>query len=130
MKVLDASALLSFLEKQKGYEVVKDALTRAANLEKPLLMTSVNWGEVYYILLRNYPAKASAEVLLLIDSCPIEIIDVDQEIAGHAASFKAAKKLSYVDGFAAALAKIKKSALITADKEFEAVKDDIDIVWV
>jgi predicted nucleic acid-binding protein len=63
----------------------------------------------------------------------IEIVGVDDknlELVRQAAVYKATRKISYADAFAAALAKIKNAELITGDREFEQVEDDIKIGWL
>jgi hypothetical protein len=43
------------------------------------------------------------------------------ELAKKGAELKASKKMSYADGFAAALARLRKAELVTGDKEFKQV---------
>lgn len=38
--------------------------------------------------------------------------------------------MSYADCFAAALAKLRKAALVTGDKDFKQVEDEIKVHWV
>jgi len=45
-------------------------------------------------------------------------------------AFKANENISYVDCFAAALAKIKKAKLVAGDKEFKVLQDEIKISWL
>ena len=129
-RVLDASALIAYLEKESGYEAVKEALVKAAETGKPLLMSVVNWGEVYYILIKEYGPDKAYEVIALIETFPIDIVPDDKEIAKQAAHYKALKKLPYADSFAAALSKIRKAELMTADKEFKLVENEIKIGWI
>ena len=130
MQVLDAHALMAYLEKEPGYEKVRDIFTSAAEKDRNLLMTTVNWGEVYYIVTREYDYPHADEIALIIQGLPIDIVPVDMELAKEAAMFKAAHKMSYADCFAAALAKKKKAELITGDKEFKAVEGSVKINWV
>ena len=130
IKVLDASALIAYLEKEPGYEKVKEALSKAAETQKKLLMSTVNWGEVYYILVRHYGLEKADETLRLIETFPMELVPADEESAKQAALYKALKKLPYADSFAASLTKIRKGELLTTDKEFKSVEHDIKIVWV
>ena len=46
--VLDAYALLVYLQKEKGYEIVNDILIKALDGRRCLL-SAINWGEIYYI---------------------------------------------------------------------------------
>lgn len=129
-RVLDAYALLAFLEKESGYEKVKSLFIEAVEKDNYLLMTSVNFGEVFSIVLRECGESKAEEIEKIIRKLPIEIIDVDLKLAKEAARFKAIKKVSYADCFAAALAKIRKGELVTGDKEFEAFKSEIKINWI
>ena len=130
VKVLDASALMVYLEKEPGYEKVKDLFIRSAESDKEILMTAVNLGEVYYVLIKNHGLNEADEILQLIHTFPIEIVPIDLALSKQAAIFKAAKKLPFVDSFAAALAKLRKGELVTSDKDFKAVEGEIKIVWV
>lgn len=129
-RVLDAHGLLVFLEKESGYEKVEQSFVTAAEKDKYLLMTSVNFGEVYYIVLRECGQDKAREIEKIIRTLPIEIIDVDIQLAIEAARFKANHKISYADCFAAALAKLHKGEVITGDKEFKTVESEIKIAWL
>lgn len=129
-QILDAHAVLVYLEKEPGYEKVRDVLTRAVETGKHLLITSVNWGEIFYITKREQGDEIAEEVVKALDSFPIEVVDVDRILAKQAGSYKATRKMSYADCFAAALAKMKKGELITGDKEFKEVEAEIKILWL
>ncbi len=130
IRVLDAHGLLVFLEKEAGYEKVEQAFVTAVEKDRYLLMTSVNFGEVYYIVLRECGQEKAHEIEKIIMTLPIEIIDVDIQLAREAARFKANHKILYADCFAAALAKLHKGEVITGDKEFKTVESEIKIVWL
>jgi len=130
IRVIDAHALLVFLEKEPGFEKVESFFITAVEKDDYLLMTSVNFGEVYYIVLRECGQEKAHEIEKIIKTLPIEIIDVDMHIAKEAGRFKALHKLSYADCFAAALAKLHKGEVITGDKEFKALEKEIKVLWV
>lgn len=130
VKILDASALVTYLWKQSGYEKVQDFLTKATDDEKRLLMTTVNLGEVYYLLLRDHGLEDADKILKIIETFPIDFVEVDMRLAKQAAVYKAAKKLPYADCFAAALAKLHKGEVLTGDREFKAVESEVKIIWV
>ncbi len=127
--VLDAYALMAYFEKESGYEQVQTLLERAAG-GAPLLLSAVNWGEVYYITLREHGHKAAEEVANVVATFPIEVVPADLSIARQAAMYKAAHKMSYADCFAAALAKQRKAVLVTGDREFKSLEADIRITWI
>jgi len=128
-KVLDAYALMAYLEKEPGYEKIRDMFSHFAETDKKALMTAVNWGEIYYITLRVKGTEEAEQIMKIVDTFPIEIIEVDKSIAKQAAIYKSSKKMSYADCFSAALAKIKKAELITGDKEFKQLENEIKILW-
>jgi len=129
-RVLDAHGLLVFLEKEAGYEKVEQSFVAAVEKDRYLLMASVNFGEVYYIVLRECGQDKAHEIEKIIRTLPIEIIDVDMQLAREAARFKATHKISYADCFAAALAKLHKGEVITGDKEFKSLEEEVKIAWI
>ena len=129
-RILDAHALMLYLEKEPGHEKVASLFVSAVDKDERLLMTSVNYGEIYYIILRECGQEKINEIESIIRTLPIEIIDVDIHLAREASRFKVAKKISYADCFAAALSKIRKGELITGDKEFKIIDHEIKILWI
>ncbi|MBI1740336.1 MAG: type II toxin-antitoxin system VapC family toxin [Acidobacteriales bacterium] len=120
--VLDANALTAFFEARRGAaEKVRHLLGEAARQDLPLLMSAVNWGEVFYMEWRyRGEAKArEAEASLL--EMPIAVIAVDRERASRAGALKQKHGLGYADAFAAELAIERGALLVTADPEFQKV---------
>jgi predicted nucleic acid-binding protein len=130
VKVLDASALLVYLWKEPGYEKIKEFFTRASESQKNLLMTTVNWGEVCSVLMRESGFEEAERILKSVETFPIEFVEADLALARQAAILKATHKLPFADCFAAALAKLRKGELVTTDKDFKAVEGEIKIVWL
>ena len=130
VKVLDASALMAYLEKESGYAKVKDLLIKAADEDNRLFMSSVNLGEVYYVLIRDHGLDEADKIIRLIETFPLELISTDWHLSKQAALFKATKKLPFADCFAAALAKLHKAELVTADKDFKVVEEEVKIIWL
>ena len=128
--VLDASALMAFFEQEPGADRVEGLLREAAGTERRLLMSVVNWGEVYYVVWRKYGEAAARQKLEEMARLPLEVVDVDLEITKLAASLKAQHKLPYADCFAAALAQQQKAGLVTADRDFAQLEKDLGLTWV
>jgi predicted nucleic acid-binding protein len=63
-------------------------------------------------------------------SGPLSVVPADKDLAELAAGYKAAGLLALADGFAAALAKLRKAELVTADYDFKAVEKEIEITWL
>jgi len=129
-RILDAYALVAFFEREAGYETVKEALLASVEKGAPLLMTSVNYAEVLHIVLRECGQSKAEDIEKTISTMPIEIVDVDRQIAKAAAQYKVQFKLSYADCFAAALTSMKKGELLTGDHEFDQVKNILKIRWI
>jgi len=128
--VLDASALMTFFEDRPGAEKVEEIISRAIEGKTELLMSVVNWGEVYYSVWRSRGEAAAKKVLAEIAQLPIEVVIADSEMTKQAAEIRAQTKLPYVDCFAAALAKLCKATLLTSDKDFEHVDKQLNVFWI
>ena len=130
IRVLDTYSLLAYFEGEAGKEAMIEVFRSARDSGKDLFLSAVNWGELFYITLREEGRKRADEVAHLISTLPIQVIAADLELTKQAAEFKAAKKMSYADCFATALAKLKKAELVTGDKEFNQVEGDVKILWL
>lgn len=119
--VLDANALLRFLDDEAGAERVERLLNQAASGETVLLMAAVNWGEVVYALGHRQGLSEVTELLKKISSLRITIIPCGGEEAIRAALFKVRHKIPYADAFAACLAIENSASLVTADYDFKAL---------
>jgi len=128
--VLDASALMAFFEDRPGADKVEELLAKAAEAKRPLLISVVNWGEVYYSVWRARGEKAADAKLHEIAQLPIQVLDVDMELAKLAASLKAQHNLPYADCFAAAAAQTRKATLVTSDKDFQRWGSALKLLWV
>ena len=84
-RILDAHGLMVFLEKEPGHKKVEDFFSESLKKDDNLLMTSVNLGEVYYIILRECGQEKLSTIEKIIKTLPIDIIDVDINIAKEAA---------------------------------------------
>jgi len=131
-KVLDSWALIAFLEDEPAADEVEKLLQQAADERHRLLLTVVNWGEVYYNTMREVSQEAAEEKAHEIASLPIDLVGVGEDLAlvRQAAIFKATHKLAYADCFAAALAKLRNAELVTGDPEFKEVEKEIKISWL
>lgn len=130
VRVLDSYSLMTYIEGEASKETVIEVFRSARDSGKPLFLSVVNWGEVFYITLREAGRERAEHVAHLISTLPIQIVPADLELAKQAAEFKATRKMSYADCFAAALAKSRKGELVTGDKEFKQVEGEIRLLWL
>jgi ribonuclease VapC len=129
-KVLDSYAVLAFLEDEPGADMVRGLILKAEENNLKLLMSVVNLGEVWYAIARTNSIEKADQVIRDIEGLAIEIVDVDWELTRHAALYKTRGRIAYADCFAAALAKQHKAELVTGDKEFKIIENDIKISWL
>jgi ribonuclease VapC len=128
--VFDASALLALLFDEPGAEAVEGLMHRAAEKDQQILMSAVNWAEVCYRVENKRGVGALVQAREFATNTPVEIVPADRDLSEAAATYKAADQLGLADAFAAALAKNRKSELVTADREFKSVEDQIKVIWL
>ncbi len=128
--VLDSWAVLAFLEDEPAGQQVGEIIADTHEHNIPLLMTTVNAGEVWYIVAREVSETEADKCIESMLKIGIEFVAADWSLARSAGGFKARHRMSYADCFAAALAKERKAELVTGDKEFKQVEKEVAIHWV
>ncbi len=128
--VLDASALLAYLQNKPSGKKVNELLKEALRGRAEVLMSAVNHGEVYAWILREHGAERAGATMGALQPLPIRIIDVTSPRALRAAEVKLTYKLYYVDSFAAALAIENKATLVTSDSDFRKLGHGFPILWL
>ena len=128
--VLDASAVMAFFEDRPGAGKVEELISLAVAGKSDLLMSVVNWGEVYYSVWRAKGQGAAKQAAAEIAQLPVEIVPADFELTRLAATFRANHKLPYADCFAAALASDRRAVIVTADADFKAIADELQVVFL
>ncbi len=128
--VLDAHALLAYLEGEEGKEVVVSVLNEIADGHAEAFLCIVNWGEVWYTAFREGGEERAMLYEKTLAEMDIQVLDVDRELTLVAARFKGSHKMSYADAYAAATAKLRNAHLVTGDKEFKSVEKDIKVKWI
>lgn len=130
VRVLDSYSLIAYIEGEAGKDTMIEVFRVARDSEKALYLSVVNWGEVYYITLRETGQERADEVARLISTLPIQVVPADLELAKQAALFKGSKKMTYAECYAAALAKLRKAELVTGDREFKQVESEVKLLWL
>jgi predicted nucleic acid-binding protein len=129
-KVLDSWALMAFFNEEPAAGEVENLITQAAAERHQLLMSVVNWGEIYYSVARGASREMAEQKAKEIATMRIEIVPADLHQTRQAAIYKARCKMSYADCFGAALAKMKNAEFVTGDPEFKEVEKEIKINWL
>ncbi len=126
--VLDANALIGFFEGRRGTaDKVRHLFGEALRHDEPLLMSAVNWGEVFYIAWRRLSEAMAREVEAKLQELPIAVIAVDRARATRSGTLKQKHGLGYADAFAAELAIEQGAWLVTADPEFSKVGKGLSV---
>lgn len=128
--VLDASAVMTFFLNRPGAEKVEELLERAAGGTCELLMSVVNWGEVYYSVWRAEGEAVAQNIVAEIAQLPIDLVSATYVLTKLAAEIHVQHKLPYADCFAAALAANRDAPVVTSDMHFARVEDDILVLWI
>jgi predicted nucleic acid-binding protein len=128
--VLDSYAVLTYLKEEPGWQKVRCALWAAMRRQTALYLSSVNLGEIYYIVYReNGPALAD-QALALIKLWPVNVVPADSSLALIAGRMKAENRISYADAYVVATALKKKAVILTGDREFKEVEDFLKVDWL
>jgi predicted nucleic acid-binding protein len=128
--VFDASALFTYLQKKPSATKVNELLKQALGGRADVLMSAINFGEVYGIIFREHGKERALEVMSALQSLPIRLIDITPRRAFSAAEVKAKYRLYYVDSFAAALAIENKATLVTSDSDFRRMGHSFPTLWL
>jgi uncharacterized protein len=131
--VLDSFALIGYLENEVFSARIEKLLKQARQGEIQIYLHALHLGEVYYIILREQGQNIAELAYARIKAFPLRYIDIiDEDLLRTAARLKANYPISYADSFAASLAIIHNSYLLTGDPEFKKLekKETISIEWL
>jgi predicted nucleic acid-binding protein len=131
--VLDSFALIGFLENEKFASRIEMLLKQARQGKILVYLHAIHLGEVYYITLREQSQNIADLAFARIKAFPVKYIDtIEDELLRKAGWLKANYPISYADAFAASLAIIHNSSLLTGDPEFKKLekKEAISIEWL
>lgn len=128
--VFDSYAILAFLENEAGAGKVEKALREVINGKAEAYLSIINWGEVYYITMREQGRDMADEVASHLDKYPFKIIEASRDLTRAAAQFKGKFTIAYADCFAAALACRYDATVLTGDPEFKLLENDLQVSWL
>jgi PIN domain nuclease of toxin-antitoxin system len=121
--VLDASALLAALLRERGGDQIKALLVDPG---MTVLMSALNWSEVFDRLLRE--GFSEQEVDRILSPLNIEIVDFTRQQARMAAGYRiAAPALSLGDRACLAAADLYHATAWTADRQWSRAKLPVKI---
>jgi PIN domain nuclease of toxin-antitoxin system len=129
--VLDACALIAFLNDEPGAEIVAAMLEDSISVE----MSAINLLEIAYDAVRSSGStEAATDILNAINQLPIKIHwHMNEEVFRHAAEYKSSYRISLADAIALALAKSLNAPVATSDHhEFDLLdsKGLARFIWI
>ena len=128
--VFDSYAFMVYFLREAGSKKVVEWIIKAQENKCEILLSLVNWGEIYYSIARAEDEQKARDCLIVIDELSVNVAGIDQELTLDAARLKSQYALSYADCFAAALAKREDCPVLTGDKEFRKLPSDIKVLWI
>ncbi len=130
-RLLDSYALLAYLNKEDGFEKVRNVLATAQKSSLSVLMNELNVGETYYILYRKRGYE-QAEYFLdtVLAGLPISMISNDFNAVISASKIQARHALCFADCFAVATAQRENAVILTGDPEFKNIEKFVKIDWL
>jgi len=132
--VLDACAMLAFLQDEFGADKVVAVLMNARDGKCKVHMNVVNLVEVYYDIYRAVGATKANEEIAMIKKLPLVIqTEITDRIFEEAGRLKASYKISFADSFALAQAIVIDGELLTSDHhEFDVIegKEPVRFQWI
>jgi uncharacterized protein len=121
--VLDASALIRYLDNESGAERVEAIIGECLAGRARSFVTAIQWAEVAGNVRRRFGAGFELRTMNRLLAADIEIVPVSAERALQAARWKVDFKISYAEAFALDLAtQSPEHVLVTADYGFKVVE--------
>lgn len=129
--VLDASAILRYLDDGPGADRVENCINSHIALRDQIVVSAIQWGEVAGVLLRRHGQSAAQDALNDLQSLDFNLVPATAERAQRAAFIKERTKVPYADAFAVELASDSSNhVLLTADFDFKLAKRAIKIEFL
>ena len=132
--VLDACAIIAFLNDEEGTQKVEQLLWHCNQVPNTLFMHEINLLEIYYGVYRDGSKELAEQTYIKVLNMPIKVVTgLRKNVFKEAGRLKAVYKISLADSIALAEAKIRRIPLVTCDHhEFDPIQDknELDFFWI
>jgi predicted nucleic acid-binding protein len=130
--VLDASAILRFLDGEAGSDRVAEILKSHAAGRDQVVIPALHWGEAVGIMYKRHMQGASGwrAIWDRLHALKIEAVSATVDRAMRSALTHVTLKIPYVDSFAVELASQPNHILVTADFDFKPAANIISIEFL
>jgi len=133
-RVLDAYAVLAFLQGEPAAKRVEKLLAAAESGRATLLMSVMNAAEVYYRFRKLDRGSEAEEFLKEMrgNAFPLRLVSATDARVFAAARLKGLHPISLADAFAAALAVEVDAPVVTGDPEFRTLEQEgvVQVEWL
>ncbi len=126
--VLDTSAIFTYAESEAGSDTVEEILTLAKKSKCNLYLSFISLMEIYYVAWQKKGEDTAKELVVLVKSLPLEIINSTERLILSAGRIKANHRLSVADAIVTATAIEKSAILVHKDPELEAASSYVEIL--
>lgn len=126
--LLDTSALFAFTDDEEGANEIQKLLTEARSDKTNIFISAMSLMEAYYIALQETGETEADRLILLIQSLPIKVLNLSDDLIFIAGSFKGQYQISVADAWIAATAKFHKLVIVHKDPEFEPLKQELYLI--
>ncbi len=129
--VLDASAILRYLDGEAGGERVETILLAHAEGFGMVVVSAINWGEVAGILFKRHGLESANSVLRHLRALNFEIVPATAERSERASRIRIQRNLPYADAFCVELASDSTDhVLVTADFDMKPAENEVHIEFL
>jgi predicted nucleic acid-binding protein len=117
--VIDTSALFAFAQDEPGADRVEEILKSASSGGCKAYISFITLAEIYYVTWQEEGESAAKELIGMVKSLPLTIVESSERQTLLAGRIKANCRVSLADAFIAATASCMSATLIHKDPEFE-----------
>jgi predicted nucleic acid-binding protein len=129
--VLDASAVLRYLDGEAGAEKVKGIIKEHLAGKSRVVISAIHWGEVAGIVRKRHGEAGMSAALSRLSAFGFEIVPVTAERAVQSAVMKQERKIPYADAFGVDLAADStEHVLVTGAFDVKPARQDVRIEFL
>ncbi len=126
--VLDTSALLTYIEQEDGFGTIENILQQAKRRRFRIYLSFISFMELYYITWQEKGEHTAREIMVMLQSLPVERVDSNARLTLCAGRIKAKHRLSVADAFIAATAIEKEAVLVHKDPELAVMATYVEVL--
>lgn len=128
--VLDAYALLSYLDDGPGAERLRELMDQGRSHEVVLATSMINLGEALSVVERVRGLHNAQTALARLSDLPVRRYDASEDLTLLAAHYNSLRPVPYSDCFAIALARKLNGTLVTGNTAMQPAADLVKIEWL